>query len=198
MFVITVFVITFSFIALMEIGDKTQLVVIALACKTGHMGRVAAGSTLGIAMVVVLGVALGTLLDLLIPIGLVRYGGAIIFFCLGLFLLAQTARHRNETEEGPPGRQVGTKGKGQHVFLGSVASVGLMEFGDKTQVATITLAATYDSPLSVALGAILAEGMLMIVGAFIGAKLLTRIRKDLVDYLSSALFIIAGLFMIFL
>jgi putative Ca2+/H+ antiporter (TMEM165/GDT1 family) len=73
-----------------------------------------------------------------------------------------------------------------------------MEFGDKTQVATITLAATYDSPLSVALGAILAEGMLMIVGAFIGAKLLTRIRKDLVDYLSSALFIIAGLFMIFL
>lgn len=198
MFVITVFAITFSFIALMEIGDKTQLVVIALACKTGRMGRVAAGSTLGIAMVVVLGVALGTLLDLLIPIGLVRFGGAVIFICLGLFLLAQTARHRKETEEGPSGQQVDTKRKGQHVFLGSVVSVGLMEFGDKTQVATITLAATYDSPLSVALGAILAEGMLMIVGAFIGAKLLTRIRKDLVDYFSSALFIIAGLYMIFL
>jgi putative Ca2+/H+ antiporter (TMEM165/GDT1 family) len=198
MFVITVFAITFSFIALMEIGDKTQLVVIALACKTGRMGRVAAGSTLGIAMVVVLGVALGTLLDLLIPVGLIRFGGAIIFICLGFFLLAQTARHRKEKEEDPSGQRVDIKGKGQHVFLGSVASVGLMEFGDKTQVATITLAATYDSPLSVALGAILAEGMLMIIGAFIGAKLLTRIRRDLVDYFSSVLFIIAGLFMIFL
>jgi putative Ca2+/H+ antiporter (TMEM165/GDT1 family) len=136
-------------------------------------------------------------LDLLIPVGLVKSGGAIVFICLGLFLLAQTARHRKEKDEGPSGRRVDTKGKGQHVFLGSVASTGLMEFGDKTQVATITLAATYDSPLSVALGAILAEGMLMIVWAFIGAKLLTRIRRDLVDYFSSALFIIAGFYMLF-
>jgi putative Ca2+/H+ antiporter (TMEM165/GDT1 family) len=198
MFVVTVFAITFALIALMEIGDKTQLVVIALASKTGRMGSVAAGSTLGIAMVVVLGVAIGTVLDLLIPVGLVEFGGAVIFIGLGLIFLIHALRHREENKGDPSEQRVDTKGKGQHVFLGSVASVGLMEFGDKTQVATITLAATYDSPLSVALGAILAEGILMVVWAFIGAKLLTRIRRDLVDYFSSALFIIAGLYMVFL
>ena len=61
--------------------------------------------------------------------------------------------------------------------MSSAVSVGLMEFGDKTQVATITLAALYDSPFSVAAGAILAQGMLMIVGAFIGSRLLGKIQK---------------------
>jgi putative Ca2+/H+ antiporter (TMEM165/GDT1 family) len=198
MFALPVLILTFAFIALLEIGDKTQLVVIALASRTKQMGRVAAGSTLGISLVVVLGVAVGTALDFLIPIGLLDTGGALVFIGLGLALLVKRIRSKEEKDLVDNGQISGRRGKGSHAFLGAAASVGFMEFGDKTQVATITLAATYDSPLSVALGAILAEGMFMVVGAFVGAKLLGKIRKSTLDYVSSALFIIVGLYMMFL
>jgi putative Ca2+/H+ antiporter (TMEM165/GDT1 family) len=197
MFALSVLIVTFAIIALLEIGDKTQLVVIALACRTRQMGRVASGSTLGISLVIVLGVAIGTVLDFLIPIGLLDTGGAITFIGLGLALLAKRIRSKEEKDRVDNDQTSGTKGKGSHAFLGAAASVGFMEFGDKTQVATITLAATYDSPLSVALGAILAQAMLMVVAAFVGAKLLGRIRKSILDYVSSALFIIVGLYMMF-
>lgn len=195
MFSHIVFALTFLLIAVTEIGDKTQFVVIALAMRTRRMGTVAAGATLGISMVIILGVAVGTVLDLVIPINFVDLGGAIIFIVLGFVSFIQNVRHAEKKDRG---LRKGGMWKGGSLFAGAAIGVGLMEFGDKTQVATIALAATYDSPLSVALGAILAEGALMVVGAFLGAKLLTRIRSDLVDYISSILFIMVGISMILL
>jgi putative Ca2+/H+ antiporter (TMEM165/GDT1 family) len=196
MFALTAFVATLSLIALTEFGDKTQLVVIALASRTRRMGLVAAGSTLGISIVILLGVALGSVLDYFIPLQFVDAGGAFTFITLGVILLIQNIRHRNKADELNYDKNTNPDRRNGSIFLGSAASVGLMEFGDKTQVATITLAALYDSPFSVALGAILAEGMLMIAGAFIGSKLLGRIRKNVVEYISSALFITAGMLML--
>jgi putative Ca2+/H+ antiporter (TMEM165/GDT1 family) len=198
MFMLAVLLGTFAFIVLLEIGDKTQLVVIAMASRTKQMSRVAAGSTLGISLVVILGVSVGAVLDFLIPIWLLDTGGAIVFIGLGLVLLVEGIRGKDEKDKADDDRSLRTKQKGTHTFLGAAMAVGFMEFGDKTQVATITLAATYDSPFSVALGAILAEAMFMIIGAFIGAKLLGKIRKGILDYISSALFIIAGLYMMIL
>lgn len=196
MFSFTPFIFTFALIALTEIGDKTQLVVVALASKTRRMGLVAAGATLGISLVMILGVIIGTTLDLLLPVELIDTGGAILFVGIGLILLVQAVRHRGEVERLDGDEAAGTEKRKGSVFASSVLAVGLMEFGDKTQIAAITLAALYDSPFSVALGAILAEGMLMIAGAFIGAKLLTKVRRDAVDYLSSGLFIAAGMLML--
>jgi Ca2+/H+ antiporter, TMEM165/GDT1 family len=196
MFSFTLFIFTFALIALTELGDKTQLVVVALASKTRRMGLVAAGATLGISLVVILGVIIGTTLDLFLPIELIDTGGAILFMVLGLILLVQSVRHRGKVEESDSDEATRIEKRKGRIFAGSALSIGLMEFGDKTQIATITLAALYDSPFSVALGAILAEGMLMIAGAFIGAKLLTKIRKDAVDYFSSGLFIAVGILML--
>jgi putative Ca2+/H+ antiporter (TMEM165/GDT1 family) len=196
LFSFLVFGLTFLLIAVAEMGDKTQIVVVSLAMRTRRMGTIAAGATLGISLVVVLGVAVGTVLDLFIPLQFIDLGGALIFIALGLILAIQSMLHRGQEGENPASLDKGVVGKGRSALVGSALGVGLMEFGDKTQVVTITLAATYDSPLSVALGAILAEGALMVVGAFVGAKLLARIRRDLVEYLSAFLFILAGLLMI--
>nr|MDO8097974.1 TMEM165/GDT1 family protein [Candidatus Njordarchaeota archaeon] len=196
MFATTAFVVTFVFIALTELGDKTQLVVIALASRTRRMGLVAAGSTLGISIVILLGVALGSILDYFIPLQVIDVGGAFIFIGLGATLLIQSVRHKNEVDEPSYDKNKKTDKKNGSIFIGSAASVGLMEFGDKTQVATITLAALYDSPLSVALGAILAEAILMIAGAFVGSRLLGKIHKKAVDYISSTLFLAVGMLML--
>ena len=196
MFSYTIFAFTFLLIALAEIGDKTQFLVIALAMKTKRMGAVAAGATLGISIVVILGVAAGTILDLFIPLELIYQVGAVVFVLLGVITLIQSFRHKHEERPADSGIIKKSGNKKGSVLIGSAVGVGLMEFGDKTQVATITLSATYDAPLSVALGAILAEGALMMVGAFVGAKLLTRMRRDLLEYTSSILFIIVGISMI--
>jgi putative Ca2+/H+ antiporter (TMEM165/GDT1 family) len=196
MFALTPFIVTFTLIALTELGDKTQLVVIALASRTRRMGLVAAGSTLGISIVVLFGVALGSVLDYFVPLQIIDLAGAFIFISLGAILLVQNFRHRNRAEELTYDKNGKSNRRKSSIFMGSALSVGLMEFGDKTQVATITLAALYDSPFPVALGAILAEGMLMVVGAFIGSRLLGKIPKNAMEYISSALFIVVGMLML--
>jgi putative Ca2+/H+ antiporter (TMEM165/GDT1 family) len=196
MFSFTPFIFTFAVIALAELGDKTQMVAVTLAYKTRRMGLVAAGATLGMSLVMILNVIIGTTLSLLLPIELIGTGGAILFIGIGLVLLVQGIRQRGEMEQLEGDESAKVEKRRKSVFTSSALAVGLMEFGDKTQVAAITLAGLYNSPFSVALGAILAESLLMTAGAFIGAKLLTKTSKSAIDYLSSGLFIAAGILML--
>jgi putative Ca2+/H+ antiporter (TMEM165/GDT1 family) len=60
------------------------------------------------------------------------------------------------------------------------------------------LAAAYDSQFSVALGSILAGALFKLIGAFIGTRLLWKLPQGVFDYISSALFIAVGLYMLLL
>ena len=69
--------------------------------------------------------------------------------------------------------------------------VALGELGDKTQIAAIALAAetSWDSVL---LGVMMAFALAVGMGAFLGAKILTRLPKKWLKIISATLFIVLG------
>ncbi len=72
----------------------------------------------------------------------------------------------------------------------------LAEFGDKTQIAVIILAATYDAPLSVFLGGSVGLSLIAVSSVIIGTGLSRILSEKWLRLVSTALFIIAGVLLI--
>ncbi len=70
-----------------EIADKTQLVSIGISSKTGKPLFVWFASVAAYMVITALSVILGSMLGKYIKPELIRYGGAIIFICIGLLIL---------------------------------------------------------------------------------------------------------------
>lgn len=80
-------VISFALIFVAELGDKTQLAVIALAAGTGELWTVFAGSTLALWSVSLLGILFGCTLLRRLPRRWVHRAAAVLFFAFGLLAL---------------------------------------------------------------------------------------------------------------
>ena len=76
---------------LVEMGDKTQLATVALGARFDDVLWVTAGTTLGMMLANVPAVYLGHELLKRVPLRIVRLVAALLFFVIGLWLLAQTA-----------------------------------------------------------------------------------------------------------
>ena len=77
-------------------------------------------------------------------------------------------------------------------LLVSTGVVALAEMGDKTQVATVALAAHYGTPLLVIAGTTLGMLIADVPAVFIGEKLATRIPMKLVHSIAAAIFALLG------
>ncbi len=81
-----VFFATLSAIFFAELADKTQLVGITMASKTGKPLSVFLGSIAGYALVTLISVVLGTLLAKYIKPEFIRYAGATSFIVIGALM----------------------------------------------------------------------------------------------------------------
>ncbi|NIN66762.1 MAG: TMEM165/GDT1 family protein [Anaerolineae bacterium] len=82
-----VVVTTFGLIFLAELGDKTQLAAIAMAAESQTPLAVFVGAVLGLALVTLLGVAIGGTLTRVIPAQYIRMGAGALFILVGAFML---------------------------------------------------------------------------------------------------------------
>ncbi len=82
---------SFALIFVAELGDKTQLALVAMAAATGEALAVLAGATLALWVVSGLGVALGATLLRRLPTLWVHRGAAALFFGFGGWALFQAA-----------------------------------------------------------------------------------------------------------
>jgi len=86
------FIKTLSIIALMELGDKTQLACVVLAAELGNPLGVLAGVMLGFSAVTAIGVFSGTKILRILPRKYLEIGAAFLFMVLGiLFILDATS-----------------------------------------------------------------------------------------------------------
>ena len=126
-----VFAVAAVLVALAELGDKTQLLALALTCKYGAW-RVLAGIVLGILSVNLLSTLAGTLVGRLLPQGLLPFFSGVLFIGFGIWTL-RGEKDGDEESEDVPGR------------LGPVLAIAaaffLAELGDKTQIMTMAVAA---------------------------------------------------------
>jgi Ca2+/H+ antiporter, TMEM165/GDT1 family len=169
-------------IAVAEMGDKTQLV--ALAFATRFRARVVlAGVFVATLLVHLFSVAIGEALGLMLPAFWLKLAAGAAFIGFGLW----TLRGDSLNDDRPSAmRRFGP-------FVTVAVAFFLAELGDKTMLATVTLASQLREAIPVwigsTLGMVVADGFAVIVGLVIGRRLPTRAIK----YGSAAVFFVSGL-----
>lgn len=78
---------TFGALFIAEMGDKTQLAAITLAAETRSPVSVFLGAALALALVSLIGVAIGTLLGQYLPEKLIHNVAAMAFIVIGVLML---------------------------------------------------------------------------------------------------------------
>lgn len=177
------FLLTLPAIALAELGDKTQLLVIYLAARFRKPRAVLAGLVVGAVANAGLAVAGGTLLDRLLPAGFLEWLVAILFLLIGAWILIG---HEHDDGEPQPATSHGA-------FLTTLWLFFVMEMGDKTQLATVALAAGLPSAQWVFAGAALGLAAANVPALWLGHRFASRLPHALLHRLSAILFIIIGL-----
>lgn len=168
---ITVTALVFGVIFLAELPDKTALAGLVLGTRY-RASYVFAGVAAAFALHVALAVAAGSVLTLL-PHRIVQALTGVLFLGGAAVLLMK--KDEDEDEIRKPENQSFWKVAGAGFMLILVA-----EFGDLTQIMTANLAARYDDPLSVGLGAVLALWAVAGIGIVGGKALMKRVPLGLI------------------
>ncbi|MFE9438075.1 TMEM165/GDT1 family protein [Streptomyces sp. NPDC006602] len=181
----TVTALVFGVVFLAELPDKTALAGLVLGTRY-RASYVFAGVAAAFALHVALAVAAGTVLTLL-PQQIVHALTGVLFLGGAAVLLMTKDGADGDAEVRRPENQSFWKVAGAGFMLILVA-----EFGDLTQIMTANLAARYDDPLSVGLGAVLALWAVAGLGIVGGKALMKRVPLRLITKVAALLMLGLG------
>lgn len=178
--------VSFGVIFVAELGDKSQLMALTFATRFRTV-PVLIGITVATAVVHLVSVAVGYGLGAALPTGWISLIAGLAFLGFG----AWTLRGDSLTEE--------EKRKAERGGRSAVLAVGvaffLAELGDKTMLATITLATQYGwfgTWVGSTVGMVAADALAILLGRMLGRKLPERTIR----YGAAVLFAICGLWLI--
>lgn len=180
---LTVTAVVFGVVFLAELPDKTALAGLVLGTRY-RASYVFAGVAAAFAVHVALAVAAGSVLTLL-PQQIVHAITGVLFLGGAAMLLFK--KDEDEEEIRKPENQSFWKVSGAGFMLILVA-----EFGDLTQIMTANLAARYEDPLSVGLGAVLALWAVAGLGIVGGKALMKRVPLKLITQIAALLMLGLG------
>ena len=169
-------------VALAEMGDKTQLLAIMLAARyPRHTWHIVIGILVATTLNHAAAAWVGTLLA---DIASTRWFSIVLaasFIAIGLWVLKPDALDEEEVK------------KDHGALITTLVTFFIAEMGDKTQLATVALAAEYKSLLPVIAGT--TTGMLIanVPAVFFGKKLLQKISLRYVHLAAAGLFIGIGI-----
>lgn len=167
-------------VAVAEIGDKTQLLSFILAARLRRPWAIIWGILAATVANHALAGAAGAWLAALVSPAAVRWITAAAFFVFGLWALVPD---RYESAGPTPGASA---------FATTLVAFFIAEMGDKTQLATIALAARYQALWAVVLGTTVGMMIANVPAVLVGERLATRIRMDLVRKVAAGLFFVTG------
>ncbi len=174
------FLVSVSVVALAEMGDKTQLLAFALAAKLRRRVPIVLGILVATLANHFLAGWIGVWLATLVAPGTLRWIVALSFVVFGLWTLK------------PDELEGDRKLPGAGVFVTTAVSFFLIEIGDKTQLATIALAARYDSLVAVVMGTTLGMMIADVPAVWVGEALAHRLNMKWMRWVAAALFIVLG------
>ena len=176
------FLLSFGVILVAELGDKSQLMALAFATRYRAL-TVLVAITVATLIVHAGSVLLGSAVALALPTGLINVVAGLAFFAFAAWtlrgdVLGEEERSRADRDGGWAVLTIGT------AFF-------LAELGDKTMLATITLATT-NEPIGTWLGSTAGMVAADAIAIGIGALLGTRLPERAIRYFAAALFVIFG------
>jgi putative Ca2+/H+ antiporter (TMEM165/GDT1 family) len=175
------FLVSYILITLAEMGDKTQLLAMAFSTRYSP-SKVLAGVLIATLLNHAAAVAAGRFISSFIPMEIVYLLASLSFIVFGLW-----------TIKGDPlnGETAGRPRYGRVITV--AAAFFLAEMGDKTQLATVSLAARYPGALAVLCGTTLGMITADAAGIGIGVVMRRRLPQEAVKWISAAVFVIFGL-----
>mgnify|MGYP001469430031 CR=1 FL=1 len=175
------FIASFLFVLLAEMGDKTQILAMAFATKynaTNVLIAVFLATLLNHGLAVVI----GHFLTVIIPMDLISFLAAVSFIIFGLWTIHGDELHGEDKKQSP---------------FGPILTVGiaffLAEIGDKTQLATISLAVQYRNMFHVLIGTTLGMVVADAFGIIMGVFMRKHIPEKFIKWFSALVFVLFGL-----
>ncbi|MES2936929.1 MAG: TMEM165/GDT1 family protein [Pseudomonadota bacterium] len=169
-------------VALAEIGDKTQLLAFLLAARFKKPWPIVAGILAATLLNHGMAGALGAWITTALSPQTLRWVLGLSFLGMAAWTLVPD---RIEEEEQAAAQRLG-------VFGATFVTFFLAEMGDKTQIATIAMAARFADPWTVVAGTTLGMLLADVPAVFAGDKLSAKIPMRLVHGVAAAIFAALG------
>jgi putative Ca2+/H+ antiporter (TMEM165/GDT1 family) len=169
-------------VALAEIGDKTQLLALVLAAKYRKPVPIILGILVATLANHALAGAVGAWISATIGPVIMRWVLGVSFIAMAIWTLIPD-KLDEETEPKPP--RFG-------IFGATVIAFFLLEMGDKTQIATIALAAKYSSLTMVVAGTTLGMMLANVPAVLLGEVAARKLPMKLVHGIAAAIFFVLG------
>ncbi len=177
------FLISTSIVALAEMGDKTQLLALLLAARFRKPWPIVWGILVATLLNHALAGGLGAWVTQLLGPSVLRWVLAVSFFAMAVWMLVPDKLDDADTHVTP---RLG-------VFGTTVIAFFMAEMGDKTQIATVMLAAEYKTWLWVVAGTTLGMLLANVPVVWFGERITRLIPLQWVHRISAAVFVVLGL-----
>ena len=174
-------------VALAEMGDKTQLLAFILAARFKKPVPIILGILAATVLNHGLAGAVGSWVTAMLSPDVLRWILGLSFLAMAVWTLIPD---KIEEEETQVAQRLG-------VFGATFITFFLAEMGDKTQIATVALAASYAAPLLVIAGTTLGMLIADVPAVFVGDRFAARIPMRLVHGIAAAIFAVLGLLALF-
>ena len=177
-----------------ELGDKSQLVALGLGARY-RLRWVLIGMGLAYVAANTVSVTVGATVGVALPEDVVLVGGGLLFLGFAAWTLMDTDEEDNGRPDPDPESDVVSRTRVQ-VVASVAATMFAAELGDKTMLATATLASTQDDPVLVWLGATVGIFLVGALAAGAGRVIGNRLSARLVRIGAAALFAVFGVVLI--
>lgn len=170
-------------VALAEIGDKTQLLAFILAARFKKPLPIILGILAATVVNHGLAGALGAWVTSVLTPEVLRWVLGASFIGMAIWTLIPD---KIEEEETQVAHKLG-------VFGATLVTFFLAEMGDKTQIATVAMAAQFATPVLVVIGTTLGMLIADVPAVFVGDKFANRIPMKLVHSIAAGIFAVLGI-----
>jgi putative Ca2+/H+ antiporter (TMEM165/GDT1 family) len=180
------FLLSFGIIFVAELGDKSQLMAMTLAARYRAV-TILLAITLATALVHLVSVVFGAVVGLALPANLISVGAGIAFLAFAAWTLRGDELDEDDTARAAKGDRAVLWTAGVAFFLA--------ELGDKTMLATVTLATTHGlvgTWLGSTFGMVAADALAILVGHQLG----TRLPERTVRIGAAVIFVVFGVILI--
>lgn len=183
---IEAFLVSAGIVALAEIGDKTQLLALLLAAKFRKPVPIILGILVATLANHAFAGVVGTWLAHQVSADVMRWILGVSFIAMAGWALIP-----DKLDDSP------TAAPRFGVFLTTLVAFFIVEMGDKTQIATVALAAKYASLAAVVMGTTAGMMIANVPAVLLGEVAATKLPLKLVRAVAAAIFLVMGLLVLF-
>jgi putative Ca2+/H+ antiporter (TMEM165/GDT1 family) len=176
------FLVSTGIVGLAEIGDKTQLLAFLLAARFRRPLPIVLGIFVATVANHAFAAAVGALVSDLLGAGVMRWVLGLSFLAMAAWIMVPDEIDEQEAQLAKYG-----------VFVTTLIAFFIAEMGDKTQVATVALAARYESMAAIIAGTTFGMMLANVPAVYFGERIANKVPLKLVHGIAALIFAVIGM-----